>query len=193
MSNESEKLEQFRAAVFEEAEAEVKRIISEAKATKERILKSSNDDVLTESREQFKTEMRKIQQDYQKSISGKDFNIKKEILAYRNGKVDGFFKEIGEKLLEFSKSKEYADFLKRKLDAANGECPFTKDTVVYVKAGDEKLCKTLTDAAVEADKRIKLGGVAISYPENGLYIDNTLDKALDDEKTAFVDRAELRL
>ena len=126
---------------------------------------------------------------YAKELSKSDFAAHKSVLAHRCGLVDSLFEDIKNKLEEFAKSDKYSGFMTALAEKADKEQAFSKDCVINVGRNDKQLADDIAQKygiGVAVDRNIELGGLSVYYPSENIYIDYTLDLALEQERKAFV-------
>ncbi len=196
MADTEEKLSRFQAEIDEEIKGEIDEILTSAKKKADAILAEADDEFIDDSYVKVSTETKAIKQELNKSVSHKSFEANREILAHRNKLVDDFFDGISGKVLEFTKSEKYTDYMKKAAEEANSAYPFYDGVTAYVKPADRELAVKLLDGykiAVETDKSIKLGGITFRYPEENRYVDRTLDESFRKEKENFVSNSAMQL
>ena len=99
------------------------------------------------------------------------------------------FTKARNELIAFSESKDYASFMKAKIEKVAAD--FTGErAVMYVASKDLAMEKELVkafghDIKVEANDDITIGGFIIEDKESSLVVDETLDFALDNQKEWF--------
>ncbi len=189
-----EKIARFEEAINKESEAKAKAVISAAEhRAKESV--SSADDVYLEKVYNFvSTETKNIKRKYAKLVSQKEFEASKTVFVHRNRAVEAFFEDMAKEISDFSKTPEYQQDLANLLSEIEKENGFASDTVAYVKAEDAEAVKKLYPSLnVKADKKIKLGGVTVFYPNKSLYIDKTFDSAFEQQKEEFVNNGLMQL
>ncbi len=196
MADTGEKLSRFQAEIDKEIKGEIDDILSSAKEKADEILSKADDEFIGDSYQRVSAETRSIQQELNKSVSHKSFEAKREILAYRNKLVDEFFGGISQKVLEFSKSEKYADYMEKAAREVNAAYPFYDGVTAYVKPADRELAEKLLaeyKVPVEADRSIKLGGITFRYPNENSYVDRTLDESFRKAKDNFANNSAMQL
>ncbi len=123
-------------------------------------------------------------------LSQKHMQARMELVQKRSEMTDEVIKHAGEKLAEFAKTPEYADFLRKSVKKISDVLRCNR-VVLYVKPEDmiyESLIKEsfANPCTVQADDNIKIGGVR-GY-DNILFkiADETLDEKLVAEREYFV-------
>lgn len=189
-----EKIARFEEAINKESEAKAKAVLSAAE-NRAREAVSSADDVYLEKVYNFvSTETKNIKRKYAKLVSQKEFEASKSVFAHRSQAVEAFFEDMAKEISDFAKTPEYQQDLANLLSEIEKENGFASDTVAYVKAEDAEAVKKLYPSLnVKADKKIKLGGVTVFYPNKSLYIDKTFDSAFEQQKDEFVNNGLMQL
>lgn len=189
-----EKVARFEEAINSAAEAEIKTLLSGAKARADEALASADEEYLEKSYHLLSGETKNIKKKLTHMVSQKSFEASKEVFAFRNKRIEEFFDGIAKEIVKYSKSSEYEKSLEEILSNINNEHRFSENSVAYVKAQDEKTVKKLyPKLTVKTDKNIKLGGVTVFYPDEAIYIDKTFDNAFEQQKADFVNNSFMQL
>lgn len=189
-----DKVAQFEEMINAEADAEIEALLSAAKARAEEAISCADEEYLEKSYHVVSGETRNIKMRLDHMVSQKSFEASREVLAHRNALVEDFFDGVAKRVLEYVKTDDYRQNLSDILKEVNTAHAFTSTSKAYVRAEDVDTVKRLYPALqVEADRKIKLGGVTVYYPEEKMYIDRTFDNAFGEQKTAFADNDFMRL
>lgn len=197
MSSETEKLGRFSQAVYGVAEKQVDEIILEARSERDKEIEKENDASLNRSYENIKENVRLIRNKYVKLVASEELLAKREVLEHREKLSQTVFENAAEKLKAFRESDGYCGYLvklaKKLCRAENG-----KNGVIKIAPADEKYSGKILEAAgngfeIIADKDIKMGGLAVFYPDKNLLFDNTVDCAFDEQKELFHKTAQLKI
>ena len=197
MSKNNARLLRIEEAVNQEVQAEIDEIIEQAKAKADAIISKAESECSYKSEQTVISKARELKTSSDLVVSQKSYNAEKQTVIFRNKLVEDFFSGIEEKLIAFTESGKYKDWLSKAINALNDEKAFYDGVVLYARRTDEKIVTELSKAfpvvSVEADKSIKLGGVTVFYPNEGQYIDKTIDDAFRQQKEAFVNNPEMQL
>ena len=189
-----DKVAQFEEKINAEADAEIEALLSEARARAEKAISGADEEYLEKSYNVVSGKTKDIKRRLDHTVSQKSFEASREIFAHRNKLVEDFFDGIAKKLQDYAKSDDYRKNLADILKDVNTQHAFTSTSKAYVRAEDVDTVKKLYPALqVEADRKIKLGGVTVYYPEDKIYIDRTFDNTFEEQKTAFADTDFMRL
>lgn len=185
------KIEMFRASINKLADDEISELTAQIREKRSTAGKRQAEFATREALARVHAEENSASARFRKEFSRCDFETMKAVRAHRKELIDGFFEELRGDLTEFAKSDKYEDYLKRAIEKAQSE--LGEDCVLFAAVRDVERVRELCKSEVRADKQILLGGVCGLDEKRGLFGDYTLDRALEDEKSAFTDRAELRL
>lgn len=189
-----EKIARFEEAIKAESEAEANAVLSAAQTRAENAVSCADEEYLEKVYHMVSNETKNIKRKYAKLVSQKDFEASKAVFAHRSNVVEAFFEDMAKEISDFAKTEDYVKDLEKNLSETEKENGFDKDTVIYVRAEDvEKVKKLYPSLNVKSDKKIKLGGVTVFYPQKSLYIDKTYDNAFEQQKEEFVGNGFMQL
>lgn len=187
----SEKRDMFRAAIDKQAEDEIAELTVRIRAKKSAAGKAKAELAVREELAGIHAEQNAAEAKFKKEMSRCDFETARAVRVHRKELIDGFFEEIRTELTEFAKSDKYDGYLWNSLKKA--EEAFGKDCVILAAVKDIPRVEALTKNEVRADNSIKLGGICAMDEKKGLFVDLSMDNALEDEMEQFSKKAELRL
>ena len=187
----SEKRDMFRAAIDKQADDEISELTAKIRAKKNAAGKAKAELAVREELAGIHAEQNAAEAKFKKEMSRCDFETARAVRVHRKELIDGFFEEIRTELSEFAKSDKYDGYLWNSLKKA--EEAFGKDCVILASARDVARVEALTENEVRADNSIKLGGICAMNEKKGLFVDLSMDNALEDEMEQFSKKAELRL
>lgn len=195
MKNETEKLEKFKKAIFDEVDAKAQEMISEAEAQREeRLAKARHEaDGFVQSR------IAQINKDCEtkavRELSSESLRAKRNVLLSREGLIDKVFSNVRDKLEEFMKTPEYGKMLAEKIKSCAEKYPDDKG-VVYVAFKDEGLCGLLSCGGrykAQPSETVEVGGAMVVLEDKGIALDYTFDTALSEQRESFARKAGLNL
>ena len=187
------KLEMFRQAIQEQAEAEANEIAAEMRARKAASGHTKDKLATKEALNKIRTELTRSEADFKREMSRCDYEMKKSVLIHRNELITEFFTETEAKLRDFVLSEQYPDYLKRSLEKIRASIALDSATLIYARACDVDIVRALTSCEVTTDNSIKLGGLRALCRTKNVLCDVTLDMALTDEKRLLTEKSELHL
>lgn len=187
----SEKRGMFRAAIDKQADDEIAELTAKIRAKRNAVGKAKAELAVREELAEIHAEQNAAEAKFKKEMSRCDFETARAVRVHRKELIDGFFEEIRTELSEFVKSDKYDGFLWNSLKKA--EDAFGRDCVILAAVRDVPRVEALTKNEVRADNSIKLGGICALDEKKGLFVDLSMDNALEDEMEQFSKKAELRL
>lgn len=198
MSTENEKLERFAKAVNDEVNSQIEEILKQADVSRNEIIEKANDESLYEAYDKIKEEIKKITNKYVKIVSKAELDTKREILLYREKIANQVIDNVKNKLVEFTSSKEYGDYLIKLVKEEITDETKAEDIIVYVSDKDivykNDIQKAVSsDLRIENKSSIKIGGVCVYFEKDSVIKDKTLDTALEEQKGQFNNSSRLRL
>lgn len=187
------KLELFRQEISRQAEEDAAAKTAEMRRRRKEAGKTKNELDAKAELDSIRTEMNRADSTFRREMSRCDYELKKSVLTHRNNLITDFFGETEERLKQFAASEEYPAYLKRSLERIRASIALDSATLVYARACDVDIVRTLTSCEVTADNSIKLGGLRALCRTKNVLCDVTLDMALSDEKRLFTEKTELHL
>jgi vacuolar-type H+-ATPase subunit E/Vma4 len=179
---EKEKLSRFEKDVNSRIDLKISELEAATIAQADNIVKDAEDKALNKAFDKIQNAVKFATSEYMKNVTLNESECHHKTLIYREKIVDGIFEELKKKIIDFSKSAEYKDYLLKKLKSIKIE----KETVVLLAEKDKALVDTLKkeiNAEYEFDSDIKIGGFSL---KNGSFIQNfSLDQALADQRRNF--------
>ncbi|HBH94236.1 MAG TPA: hypothetical protein DDX91_00665 [Ruminococcaceae bacterium] len=189
-----EKIARFEEAINKAADDEIGALLADTKRNAREAVKCADEAYLEECYHTVSSETKNIKRKFAHEISQRKFEAAKEVFAHRSMRVEEFFDRLEEEISDFSKTPEYEKRLIALTEETEKESAFNQNTVIYVKPEDEeKLKKHFPNVKICADKKIKLGGVLVFFPERSVFADKTFDSAFAEQKAEFVNNKIMQL
>jgi vacuolar-type H+-ATPase subunit E/Vma4 len=143
----------------------------------------------------IKIESAKVYSQANSAQSALETELRNELTAARSDITDKVFEAVADKIRAFTKTPEYAGFLKK--SAARISAYFIgKSTTVSVRSADMQYKDIIISAMgsncrVAADDTILLGGCKAKGEDSSISIDDTLDSRLNEQKLGFYESSGL--
>ena len=189
MSYSLDKLTAFERAVQQEAEHKIKQLQEEAKAYREQALAKEQEEQYAKMFEYMQEQVGFIKSRQKQSVTKYDLKIRRELVQFRNQLAEKVFEEAKEKLVAFSQTKEYREFLINKIKSAMEVFPFDSPTSLLKKEDlrfFEDIKENFSDTIfVEEDPNNHMGGFILFNKEHGVLVDETFYAVLEDQKQEF--------
>ena len=196
MLEEQKRAQRLGVIIVEDAKHIASEIIENAKKESEEIIKRAQEKYRHDEEEDILQDKHDTSIIYAKELSHRDFEARKQVLSYRNQKVNELFEKVSVRIGEYTDSEKYTEKLKALIEKANAQMPLYEGCVINHSAKDEAKAKQAVNgytAATAVDKTILLGGISVYYPKENIYLDFTFDSALDIECRNFANHSELSL
>lgn len=171
-----------------------------AKLTEETLLQEAADleqqacakirkEVKNEVENQLKKEMAQLSTNASKNKSLKQAKRKQQLIQKREQYVTEIFKEAREKLVAFTKQKEYQQHLIRGVKQVSEKYQI-HNANIYVREEDlqykEEILKAYgSEVEITSSNNIIIGGFIIENKAAGTVLDESLDSALENQKEWF--------
>lgn len=194
MAQGIDKFEQIRKLVRDDAERQAEKALADARREAERRIGERKKALFDAYGEDLSRTTRKFRADEKRRVSEKRAEAERRVLLHRAALTDRFFGEIAEALRETAASADYADYLRQAAKRANESVPLDSSSVVSCRADDLGAVKAAVSsygASVETTEEIALGGFFVR--RGNLFLDLSLDAALEREKDAFSRVKELQI
>ena len=129
-------------------------------------------------------------------LAKKQLELRNELFRERQALADKVFAQAREKLTAFTKTADYADFLRRSLEEIKAHCG-TAQCVVSIAPSDEEkrslIESVLPDAQIAVDQHILIGGIKANCPALGILMDDTLDARLEEQREWFIENCGMKV
>ena len=193
MTDQTQKLEKFKQAVFDEAAVKADEIIKETEAHCAEILaqaKAEAEALVTESKAKADKEHFEASR---KAESAGRLDSRRNVLNAREEIIDKLFANVRKKLAAFRDTADYEKLLIKRVSECAEAYPDKKGEV-RVAAADMKYADKLTCGGrftVCENANILLGGVMVVFPEDNMALDCTFDNEYGRQKNGFAGKAGL--
>lgn len=193
MADQTEKLEKFKQAVFNEAAVKADEIIKETKdQCSQWVLEAVNEaeEYVNASKEAADKEHRET---VQRAASAENLNSKRNVLLCREAMINKVFENVRRELESFRQTADYENLLIKRVQEIANACPDKKGEVRVAEA-DMKFADKLTCGGrftVTAAGNILLGGVMVVFSEDNLALDATFDNEYEKQRSSFAGKVGL--
>lgn len=184
----------FNEEIKRVSSKEISEIEAEIEAIRKKVISELEENAKMNAKIIVDQEMREMESDHAINISRLQDENNRKLMNYRKELTMKLFDEVTAKLKTFSESPEYSALMIKKIKAQSGK--HQGHAVITVALKDEKLLPELLenyegDVEGKIDPSIELGGFSIMFENEGLFIDETFDATLKDEKEKFYSKSNL--
>ncbi len=129
-------------------------------------------------------------------LAKKELALRNGLFRERQALADKVFDEAKEKLLAFTQSEEYSEFLRRSLEEIKAHCGTAQCVISIAPCDEEKrslIESVIPDAQITADNHILIGGIKANCPTLGILMDDTLDARLEEQREWFIENCGMKV
>lgn len=192
--NENQKLSQFMDAIHQEAEKRQNKINQETEAFKKAELAKIKQQARAEVDEIIRKRTEEIMIESGKAISAHRQENIKRLLLRRNEIMSDIFSEVEDRVLIFAATEGYLKKVEQDIESVRDRLDGAITVLIKKADRSESLCKKLiTQAKIEYDSSIRLGGIIIVLEDKRKRLDFTFDSLLEEEKEKFREIDELKI
>jgi V/A-type H+-transporting ATPase subunit E len=190
-----ERFQMIQRSVMDQATAEAQKLLDQAKEYKENAMKKAEDEVLQELYGKIQDEVAEIHTSATRSVSQKESQERQDLLLRREEITKIVFDQVKRRLLDFTKTPAYVDLMEELSKELGARCPL-EGTVVMIRRDDYHLAARLGEyfgknCRILADESIRIGGLKVMNQSSGIFMDETLDSRLEDQKPWFYSHSGL--
>lgn len=187
----------FLNAIKKYAEEQQNSMRSEIKQLKEKKLKDAEIKGKKDSKTYIKNQLREINNLKTARLAKITQDGQRKLFLERRKMTEDIFKKAEQKLLEFTDAKEYTQKL---LDSTKAIAEFFNSApcVLFVREKDMKNADIIlsaygSNAEIQVDKSIKIGGIKGFCSLVGIVADETLDSKLEQQQEWFIENSNLKV
>lgn len=177
------KLEEFSNLVLQEASQEKRKILDEIRLKVNEANKKSRQEILDKAEMDLKIATEKEAKLKNEEVSKAAIEAKKIVIEKRKELINNMYDTVISKLNEFVNSEQYPMWLINQINEAKTQLDDNNITV-YIGKADEKI-NLETDAKIQIDSEITIGGCKVISQKKHMLIDNTLSKKLEEAFSQF--------
>ncbi len=197
MASIEERFAMIQKSVMDQAGAEAQKLLDQAKEYKESAMKKAKADVLQELYSRIQDEVAEIHTSATRSVSQKESKERQDLLLRREEITRSVFEQVKRRLLDFTKTPAYNDLMTEIAKELGVRCPM-EGTIVMLRREDYHLAAKLGEhfgknVRILADEAIHIGGIKVMNQSSGVFMDETLDSRLEDQKPWFYSHSGLTI
>ncbi|MGN1444630.1 MAG: V-type ATP synthase subunit E [Acutalibacteraceae bacterium] len=189
MINQYDKLERFAEVINKNAMAQCKKIDKQTAKLRKKQLAEIEAEITGETDKKLTYETERLRNQTNREISALKQESTRKLHQYRDEITESVFKKAEEKLVEFTKSDQYDNYLyeciKQLILAVDG-----KLTLLVRDCDVEKAKKCVSqlspESEVKASADIRIGGACAVNADETVFADNTLEESLEKQREVFM-------
>ncbi len=196
MLNQKDKLERFAAVINRDAAEQCRFIEKQTKSLEEKQLKEIEKQSKAELEASMNYEIAKIRQQFNREISSLKSESRKRRVAHREKLTDEVFALAKERLVSFTGTPDYEQFLKKSVKELLND--LGEGCILLVRKEDEAIIEKIKQEGkllftVECDSQNSLGGLKGISVDGLTRIDDTLQTRLDSQRDEFSSSCSLSI
>ncbi len=194
--NESQKTSSFLRAINKYAKEQSDAIRLEVEEFKKQEIEKATKEGIKDAYALIQKEISSKKSVIVSDLAKREQESRRKLFLKRNEIVENVFADAREKLLEFTKTEDYTNYI---LNSVKEIALLFKDNncVVYVKESDMDkavlIKEHIKNCDVVCDSNIKLGGIKGYCNSLNILADNTLDTKLTDQHVWFAENSGLKV
>ncbi len=197
MASIEERFAMIQKSVMDQAGAEAQKLLDQAKEYKESAMKKAEADVLQELYSRIQDEVAEIHTSATRSVSQKESKERQDLLLRREEITRSVFEQVKRRLLDFTKTPAYNDLMTEIAKELGVRCPM-EGTIVMLRREDYHLAAKLGEhfgktVGSLGEEEIHIGGIKVMNQSSGVFMDETLDSRLEDQKPWFYSHSGLTI
>lgn len=193
MLNQEERAAKFFDAITKDAEERHEEMTRKTRETVESGLEKAKTKAHSQAQAKIERERMLKEQEFNRTVADERTQQRARLTDKRGAITDEVFGDAREKLVAFTESDGYADFLKK--SAAGFAAVFPqRDVTVYVRPGDMRFADDIKnafgrDCKVESSDEITIGGCRAGVVGGSTVADDTLDTRLEAQREWFLENS----
>lgn len=197
MLKQEERAAKFFDAITKDAEERHEELTRKKQETVDAGLEKARKRAYAQAQARIEHERTAREQEFNRAVARQRTEQRARLTAQRNEITDGVFTAAREKLVEFTGTAEYSEFVKSSAEKLAGV--FTEGEVtVFVRECDLHFADMIKSAfgrscAVESSDEIEIGGCRAKLCGSGVVADDTLDKRLEAQREWFLENSGMKV
>lgn len=198
MLTQEQKLKAFLAAIDDYAEKERSRILADLDSSNRIAVEKAEKKTLDDAYEIINQRTNAVRMQISRDIAKRESDAKNELIRKRNSIEAEVFTKAAKKLLDYTKTDEYAAQLERIAEKASKLFGGIDSTVIFMRSEDiafkDRIIKAFgSNCEICEDESVKLGGLRFENDAACRAIDATFDSALYSQRDEFARLSGLKV
>lgn len=194
--NEKTKESKFLDAINKYAEQQKAQITQEIEDYKNTKIEQATEQGLQDAYDLIREDIASRKAVIVNDVSQNELRLRNELFTERMTICENVFSEAREKLIAFTKTEDYKDFLNLSLQAIGEKCGFASCQISVSPCDEDKselIQAVIPSAQITADNHIEIGGIKAFCPDLGIMMDDTLDSRLTEQRQWFIENCGLKV
>lgn len=178
------------------AKQEEQALLQEMQQSKDEIYEQLVYEAKKEAQLEYDIQRKEIQKETSSDHLLKSSEYTKALVTKRDNYVQEIMNLVKQQLIDFVSSNQYLDYLKEKLTYTKEQYTFL-NPILYIRQEDMQYSSILKDIYPEVEikecSKSIIGGFLLEDLEKGLFIDQSFDFVLENQKTWFYENSGFTL
>lgn len=189
MASIQERYKMIEASVLGDAQAKAGALLHQAESLKSAALKKAEDEVLRELYSKIQDEVAGIHTTATRTISQQEAQARHDLLLKREEITKNVFRQVRVQLIAYTRTPAYAQMITGLARELAQRYPL-EGSVIMLRRDDYHFAVELDKifgqkCRILADENIRIGGLKLMNQTAGIFVDETLDSRLEDQKPYF--------
>lgn len=197
MATIMERYRMIEDSIMREAQEKAKELSNQRDSLRKKALTKAEDDVLREMYGKIQDEITDIRGNATRSVARKEQQARQDLLLRREEITKAVFQTVKTRLQSYAKTDDYREFILELCKDLATRYPL-ENSVVLLRRDDYPMAAELDaifgrKCRIMADETIQIGGVKLMNQSAGIFVDETLDGRLEDQKPWFYSNSGLTI
>lgn len=197
MATIEERSKKIQASIAQMAEKQVAELNNQRDQYRKSALNQAENEVLQELYSKIQDEVSGIRGDATRAVAKQEAVARQQLLLRREEITSAVFQKVKTKLIAYTKTDEYKEFMHKLAKEIAKKYPL-EGSVVLLKRDDYYMAAEMDKIFSEkcrimADENIHIGGIKLMNQSIGIFVDETLDGRLEEQKPWFYSHSGLSI
>ena len=195
MASIQERYKLIQASVLGDAQAQADALLRQAEEMKSAAMKRAENEVLHQLYDKIQEEISQIHTASTQAVSRQEAQARHDLLLKREEITQKVFRQVHTRLVAYTRTPDSARRMMELARKLAENCPL-EGSVVMLRGEDYHFSAELEKilgkgCRILADETIRIGGLKLMNQTAGIFVDETLDSRLEDQKPYFYSHAGL--
>lgn len=197
MATIEERFKLIEQSIMREAQERASALDAQKDNYRKNALAKAEDQILKEMYGKIQDEITDIKGSATRTVAKQEQHSRQSLLLRREEITRAVFVAVKARLVAYAKTEEYAEFMMALCKDMAGRYPL-ENSVVLLRRDDYHMSAEMDKifggkCRIMADEAIQIGGIKLMNQSVGIFVDETLDGRLEDQKPWFYSNSGLTI
>lgn len=197
MATITERFQMIEKSIFREAEERKNTLDKQKDNYRKSALQRAEDEILKEMYGRIQDEIADIRGNATRSVARQEQKARQDLLLRREEITRAVFHNVRTRLQAYAKTEQYQTFMLELCKEMAGRYPL-ENSVVLLRRDDYHMAAQMdkilgNKCRIMADEAIQIGGIKLMNQGAGIFVDETLDGRLEEQKPWFYSNSGLTI